>query len=51
MYRCSFTDCKKSRKPESNAPRPHSCNICGRAFLEKSHLVIHIFIFLNSFII
>nr|CAD7395129.1 unnamed protein product [Timema poppensis] len=50
VYRCSYPQCKYSTPKKSQlgsharthgAVRPHSCNICGRGFLEKSHLVRH----------
>ncbi|XP_068082056.1 zinc finger protein 879 [Anabrus simplex] len=50
VYRCSYPQCKYSTPKKSQlgsharthaGVRPHSCNICGRGFLEKSHLVRH----------
>ncbi|KAJ8870589.1 hypothetical protein PR048_029612 [Dryococelus australis] len=50
VYRCSYPQCKYSTPKKSQlgsharthgVVRPHSCNICGRGFLEKSHLVRH----------
>lgn len=50
IYRCSYPHCKYSTSKKNqlithtkthNGVRPHSCNICGRGFMEKSHLVRH----------
>lgn len=48
VHRCTFPDCKYSTPKKSQllshartheGVRPHTCHICGRGFLEKSHLV------------
>ncbi|KAL1498057.1 hypothetical protein ABEB36_008917 [Hypothenemus hampei] len=56
MFRCSYPHCKyttskknqlaihaKTHNSGSNAggARPHACSVCGRGFMEKSHLVRH----------
>jgi len=53
VYRCLYPQCKYSTPKKSQlgsharthaGVRPHSCGICGRGFLEKSHLVSFIFL-------
>ncbi|XP_076266438.1 uncharacterized protein LOC143200061 isoform X3 [Rhynchophorus ferrugineus] len=56
VYRCSYPHCKYSTSKKSQlaihskthnsgsnpgGARPHACSVCGRGFMEKSHLVRH----------
>ncbi|XP_050304389.1 zinc finger protein 675-like isoform X3 [Anthonomus grandis grandis] len=56
MFRCSYPHCKYSTSKKNQlavhskthnsgssagGARPHACSVCGRGFMEKSHLVRH----------
>ncbi|XP_060528203.1 uncharacterized protein LOC132703133 isoform X2 [Cylas formicarius] len=57
LYRCSYPHCKYTTSKKSQlgchskthngsgsnggGARPHACSVCGRGFMEKSHLVRH----------